>query len=120
MLVLVNFTWTPLNGSLSYTVDGVTYPYSHQDDAVTRASDARYAEFTTKANQLLTFTATVSGPSGFVVKEYKWNFGDGMVGYGIVTKHTYLLAVPQTQVTLIVKGSDHNEYRRTNILNLVP
>jgi len=115
--IVVDFTWSPTSVPLSFTFIG-TYPYAHQADAVTRTSDSRYAAYTTPNNTLLTFTATASIPSGLTVVEYKWNFGDGTVGYGSSVSHTYLISSPQTMATLIVTDNLGRQSSIGKLLNL--
>lgn len=116
-MILVNFTWSPTAGPLTYASAGNAYPYIHQADAVTRATDARYASFATPINTLITFVATASSP-GAVITEYKWDLGDGTIGYGATIGHTYKVATLQTAATLIVTDSQGNRANRSLPLNL--
>jgi hypothetical protein len=116
--VSVDFDWTPKSVPLSYSVGGNTYPYSTQQDAVSRTSDDRYIAYTTPTNTLLTFTALVTIPFDVTVIEYKWDFGDGNIGYGATATHTYSAAAPQTQATLIVTDSNSRISFNNRILNL--
>jgi hypothetical protein len=118
--VVLSFDWTPKSVPLSFTAGGNTYPYSKQVDNVTRTSDGRYAAYTTPANTLLTFTATAIAPGGVVILEYKWDFGDGTIGYGSSVAHTYTVASYQTQATLVVTDSLNRRYSRAQVLNLRP
>jgi chitodextrinase len=118
MSTKVDFDWSPKSVPLSWTIGGNTYPYAHQADAATRTSDSRYAAFTTPTNLLITFVATAIPDSGVIVTEYKWDFGDGQIGYGATATHTYLAASPQTQVVLTITDSRGDRTSRGQILNL--
>lgn len=115
----VDFSWTPVDPSpLTWTVGGNTYPYTQQQDAIVRASDARYSSSLTKTNTALTFTASVIAPSTLTPIDYRWNFGDGMFAYGPTATHTYVAAAPQTAVSLIVTDQNLVQYTRQKLLNL--
>lgn len=114
----IAFSWSPVGIPLSVTTSGNTYPYVHQQDGLTRASDSRYTAFVTPANTLLTFVATVVAPPGIVPVEYKWDFGDGSIGYGSTVTHTYLVPSAQTVATLSVRDNFDNIVSRGQVLNL--
>lgn len=116
----LNLSWTPVSVPLSYTVGGDTYPYSHQADNVSRASDSRYVAYTTPINTPLTFVASATFAPGVTALEYRWDFGDGIIGYGPTVTHTYKVAASDTAVTLIVTDSLLNQTSRSKILNLRP
>lgn len=121
--VKVDFSWSPVGSVLSYTVNGNTYPYSRQQDNIDRSArvgalDSRYAANTTSSGVLLTFTAAVTLPSGVVVTEYRWEWGDGTVGFGASATHTYKVAAPETQVNLVITDSLRNRYSKSKLLNL--
>lgn len=116
--IVLDFDWTPKSVALSYTVNGNTYPYAKQADGITRSSDSRYTAYTTPSNTLLTFTASATTPSSLSITEYKWDFGDGTIGYGATVSHTYASASPQTQVTLVATDSLNGQTYRSRILNL--
>lgn len=118
--VIVGFDWTPKSVPLSYTIGGTTYPYSTQQDGVSRASDANYLAYTTPANTLLTFTASLTTPNGTIITEYKWDFGDGAIGYGATVSHTYSVGSYQTQVTLNVTDSFGKRVFANRVINLRP
>lgn len=118
MPLIPNFDWTPKSVALSFTVGGNTYPYSTQADLVSRASDARYAAYTTSINTLLTFTSSVILVPGTSVVEYRWDFGDGEIGYGPTVTHTYQTAAPQTAAKLTVKDTLGQVASLSKILNL--
>lgn len=42
-----------------------------------------------KAGEPITFNGSLSSPNGGEIKEYDWNFGDGVRGEGKVTTHIY-------------------------------
>jgi hypothetical protein len=113
-----DFDWTPKSVPLSYTIGGNTYPPSTQADSVSRASDARYLSYTTPTNTLLTFTASVVLPPNVFIAEYRWDFGDGTVGYGPTVNHTYATASSQTAPVLVVTDSLGNRASRSHVLNL--
>src|SRR4051794_17982149 len=100
--IKLDLDWTPKSVALTYSVGGNTYPPLKQVDAVTRASDSRYQAYTTPINTLLTFTATTTLPAGLLILEYKWDFGDGSIGFGATVAHQYLAANFSTQVSLNV------------------
>ncbi len=119
----LDFTWTPNSVALSYTINGNTYPPSRQVDNIDRSSqpgslDSRYSAYTTPNNTLLTFTASVVMPSGVIVTEYRWDWGDGQVGYGSTATHTYKVAPPETAVKLTITDSNRNTWGKSKILNL--
>lgn len=118
--VAVDFSWSPVSIALSWTQSGNTYPYAHQSDALTRASDSRYATFITATNQLLTFVASVVTPSNVSVIEYKWGFGNGDIAYGSIVTYTYLIAVPSVEVSLIVTDSLSRQRTKHKVVNLRP
>jgi hypothetical protein len=118
--IKLDLDWTPKSVALTYSVGGNTYPPLKQVDAVTRASDSRYQAFTTPINTPLTFTATATLPTGLVIVEYKWDFGDGTIGFGATVAHQYLAANYATQVALNVLMSNGKRFTRHKILNLRP
>lgn len=115
--VVLDFSWSPVSVPLSFTFIG-TYPYTTQADAISRSSDSRYAAYTTPNNTLLTFTATASIPAGITVVEYKWNFGDGTIGYGSTVSHTYSISSPQTMATLTTTDNLGRQSNVGKLLNL--
>jgi hypothetical protein len=115
--IVADFSWSPVSVPLSFTFIG-TYPYSTQADTIVRASDSRYTAYTTPNNTLLTFTATASIPAGLTAVEYKWNFGDGTVGYGNSVSHTYTISSPQTMATLVVTDNLGRQSSIGRLLNL--
>lgn len=118
----IDFSISPIDPTAySYTAGGNTYPYIHQDDAATRASDSRYGVTINKTNTALTFTASVvtpPGSTGLIPLEYKWKMGDGTILYGPVVTYTYVAAVPQLTVSLIVTDQNLMQYTRQKPLNL--
>lgn len=116
--IKVDFSWTPTSAALSWTVNGNTYPYSTQQDAIVRGSDSRYPAVTTPNNTLLTFTAAVTPPSGITILEYRWEWGDGEIGFGVTASHTYKVSAPETQANLIVTDSNRNVWNKSKVLNL--
>lgn len=114
----VTFTWSPVGIPLVYLTGGHNYPYTHQQDNVSRGSDSRYAANITPTNTLITFVATAVVPAGFPIIEYKWNFGDEMIGYGATASHTYVVANPTTQVSLTVTDSLRRTASTSQVLNL--
>lgn len=116
----VTFDWTPRGTALSYTLGGNTYPYAKQQDNVTRATDTRYATYITQTNTVLTFTATVISPPPIAIVEYRWNFGDGTVGYGPTVNKTYLGASQSAEVSLTVLDTLGRSQSRHQVLNLRP
>lgn len=119
MALSVDFSFTPVSATpLSFTVGGNTYPYVHQVDAVTRASDSRYAASLTTSNTAMTFTASTVASQGTTAIEYRWDFGDGTIAYGPIVTHTYVAASPQTAVSLVVTDQNLVQWTRQKLLNL--
>lgn len=116
----ISFDWAPKSVALSYTLGGNTYPYAKQQDNVTRASDTRYAALTTPTNTALTFTATVVAVPSVSIAEYRWNFGDGTIGYGPVVTKTYIGASPSAEVSLTILDTLGRSQSRHQVLNLRP
>lgn len=119
----LDFTWTPTGSAVSFTLNGNTYPYTRQQDNVDRSAqvgslDSRYGALTTPVNTLITFTAAVTLPSGLVVTNYLWEWGDGTQGFGSVASHTFKAAAPETQVNLIITDSQRNTWNKSKLLNI--
>lgn len=118
-LIAVDFTWAPVSGvPFTWSVGGNTYPYTTQQDAISRASDTRYGVVLTSTNTDLTFTAAIAAPVGLTAIEYRWNFGDGVIAYGPVANHTYTESSPQTAVSLVVTDNLFQQSSRQKTLNL--
>lgn len=115
---IVTFTWSPTGSALTYQAGGNTYPYTHQADLTTRASDANYGAFVTPINTSITFTATAIVPPGIFVSEYKWDLGDGTIGYGPSIAHTYIAAVSQMAATVTITDSLRRTANASQVLNL--
>jgi hypothetical protein len=95
----VSISWTPwaVNPPATWVAGGITFPYARQADAVTRASDSRYAAYKTPTNTPITFTANAKTDALAPVIEYRWDFGDGSLGYGqSITKSFVVGNVAQT------------------------
>lgn len=125
---IANFWWNADGTPISYTLDGDEYPYQHQADNITRASDYRYAILTTPLYVSIAFDAIgaanpahpkVIAPTGVSVIQYLWNFGDGTIGYGPQPSHTYTAASPDTQVSLTVTDSRGLRASVAKPLNLI-
>lgn len=119
----VDFTWSPVSVALSWTVNGNQYPYSRQVDNVDRSAqvgslDSRYAAYTTPNNILLTFTAAVVLDAGVQVAEYRWDFGDGTIGFGASVGHTYKVSAPETRTSLTVIDTNRVVTSCSKIMNL--
>lgn len=119
----LDFTWTPQSVAVAYTINGNSYPPARQIDNIDRSAqagslDSRYAAYTTPTNTLLTFTASVMLPSGLIVTEYRWDWGDGQIGYGSTATHTYKIAPPETTARLTITDSNRNIWSKSKILNL--
>lgn len=93
--VEVSFAWTPSG----------TYTFTAPNGIVLTAPNA-------SAGVPLIFTATttidnqgvdISGP--LTIIEYRWDFGDGLIGYGNPVTHTYQLANFNAQTVLRVTDS---------------
>lgn len=93
--VELSFTWTPAG----------TFTYTAPAGLVLSAPSASH-------NTLLTFTAAttidsqgndLTGP--LTIIEYRWDFGDGVYGYGNGATHTYTLQNIQAATKLRVTDS---------------
>jgi hypothetical protein len=105
--ISTHFSFTPWASgpALTYTINGETFPPTHQQDGISRASDARYASYQTPTNTPITFTGSaVTDPAATII-EYLWDFGDGSIGYGPTVTHTFSVFVPSLQVTLRVRDT---------------
>jgi PKD repeat protein len=118
--VVLDFNWTGQGPAVTFTVGGNTYPYAQQFLGLKTGDPARYGANTTNTNQALVFTATAQIPAGVVVKEYRWDFGDGNIGYGPSVTYTYRVANPNTQVSLTVTDSFGRVKTRSKPMNLRP
>lgn len=118
-MAVVGFEWTPLNGTLSYTVGGNTYPYVRQADNIVRDSDTRYLASRTPTGTPVSFVASAQLPPGRMAIEYRWDFGDGEVGFGSSVQHTYKTDATQRQARLIVRDNKGQRYTRSKMLNLL-
>lgn len=94
----LSFTWTPAG----------TETYTAPNGLVLSAPSAA-------ANTLLTFTAAVTidgsdltGP--LTITEYRWDFGDGVYGYGNGATHSYKLANFQAATKLRVTDSKGRQW----------
>jgi hypothetical protein len=115
MAKIVDFSWVPSSGALSYTISGNTYPYSTQADSISRVSDSRYATALTPLDTTLTFTAAVTD---IVAIEYRWDFGNGKIGYGATVTQKFLTASAQRRIKLTVTDDKGKKYSRSKLLNL--
>lgn len=116
-MVSVDFSWTPLSSAVSYTLGGNTYPYNSLDgEAPTPEDIARYGSFITPTNTLITFVANVV--TDLLIVRYKWDFGDGVVGYGPTATHTFRTYSPQQQVSLLVTDESAKRHYAAKQLNL--
>lgn len=93
--VEVSFAWTPSG----------TYTYAAPNGIIITAPNA-------EAGVPLTFTAAttidnqgvdISGP--LTIIEYRWDFGDGVIGYGTPVTHVYQMANFGAQTVLRVTDS---------------
>lgn len=58
----------------------------------------------------VTFNASASAYAGHAITYYSWNFGDGVTGTGITTRHTYSPSTTNTyHVVLRIIASDNTE-----------
>jgi hypothetical protein len=111
------FTPSVYGAAIQYTVNGNTYPYLHEQDGVTRSDDGRYAAFKTPLNTLITFTATYDDNHVTDGVEYKWDFGDGGIGYGKVITHVYKIVQSEAVLKLSVMNTRGRRISRNFILN---
>lgn len=116
----VDFDWSPKGSTFSFVAGGITFPYTTQADAISRPSDTRYATKTTPTNALLTFTANVVPPAGLAIIQYRWDFDDGTVAFGLTANHTYLIAIPQARVSLTVRDNIGRSFTHHRYLMLYP
>lgn len=119
----VDFSWTPNSVGLAWTVNGNNYPYTRQQDNIDRSAqvgslDSRYGAFTTPNNTLITFTAAVTLDAGAQVAEYRWDFGDGSVGFGATVGHTYKVSTPETRTSLTVTDTNRQVISCSKVMNL--
>jgi hypothetical protein len=117
---VIDFNWTGQTTAVSFTVGGNTYPYAQQATGLKPGDPARYGANLTPTNQALVFTATVVVPAGVTIKEYRWDFGDGNIGYGPSVTYTYRVANPSTMVSLTVTDSLNRSKTRAKLVNLRP
>jgi hypothetical protein len=115
----LDFSWSDGATFLPWTINGNQYPPTVQKDGVSRpGTDANYAVVAASNNIAMTFTATAAMPAGTLIREYKWDWGDGQVGYGPVAVHEYKIASPETRVSLTITDSNGNSWSRSKLLNL--
>lgn len=115
----LDFSWSDGTSFLPWTINGNQYPPTVQKDGVSRpGTDANYAVVAASNNIAMTFTATAAMPAGTLIREYKWDWGDGQVGYGPVAVHEYKIASPETRVSLTITDSNGNSWSRSKLLNL--
>lgn len=100
----VGISWTPyaVNPPVSWTAGGITFPYARQADGTTRASDARYAAYQTPTNTPITFAANAKSDPLAPVIEYRWDFGDGVTGYGASITRSFSVANVAQTITVRV------------------
>ena len=99
--------------------DGEVYPYPPLPSD--KGSDYRYAWGSTPVSLAVEFFGegyTIT-PPGVEILEYRWDFGDGYVGYGPIVTHTYEVADPNTAISLTVLDSLGREYSTSKALSLV-
>lgn len=108
-----NFSWTASGPLVSYSVNGDTYTSSLQQALI---------------NYPVPFDATDSGnngypkvivPHGVFIIEYRWDFGDGTIGYGPQPTHTFISASPDNQVTLTTIDNRGLYFSLTRIVPIV-
>jgi hypothetical protein len=99
-LIELSFAWTPEH----------TYTYTAPNGQVITAPSAA-------VNTMLTFTATtrISNQGNDItgnltIIEYRWDFGDGVVGYGNPVGHTYKITNFQAQAALRVTDSKGRQW----------
>lgn len=121
--IRVDFTWTPVSVNLAYTIRGNNYPPITQADGINRSAqvgslDSRYVAHTTPSNTNLTFTASTNFPAGIAATEYRWEWGDGQVGYGPEAVHNYPLAIQELAAKLTVSDSNGDVWNTSKVLGL--
>ena len=115
----VTFDWSPKSTSFTITHAGNTYPWGV--NLPSAGAPDQPDQNNTATNQLLTFTATVTGlDSGVSIIEYFWRWGDGTIGYGSPATHTYKASTAQTRVQLTVTDSIGRRFTRARQLLLTP
>lgn len=92
----------------------------YSNDAVDPTLRIVPPEFTTPVNTELTFAADVVMPVGVEVIEYRWDFGDGVGGYGETVAHTYRVPSHQTRCVLTVLDSTARLTTGAHQMNLRP
>lgn len=116
---VITFDWTPKSVSFTHTHAGNTYPWGVNlpSSGAPDQPDQNY----TSTNTELTFTATITGlESNLTILEYIWRFGDGTIGYGPVTTHTYKAVSASTRVALQVTDSLRRKFYTGRMMNLSP
>lgn len=115
----VTFDWSPKAAAFSVTVGGNTYPWG-ANDPVAGAPDQADVLYTA-TSQLLTFVATVVYLApGDSIREFRWDFGDGQIGYGQTVTHTYRASVPGLRCRLIVRDNHNRVVVAGRDMNLTP
>lgn len=114
----IDFTWSGGTITLpSFTVGGTTFPYTTQADGISRSTDANYEYKKVSTGSVITFTASAT-LSGVSIVTYRWDFGDGTIGYGPTATHTYLIPSQNTQVSLVATDNFSQTWTRSKTIGL--
>lgn len=104
----INFSWSPVDAPFTFTIGSTTYAPG---------------DFQTPTGSPITFLASVVFPTmtedPLVAVEYRWDFGDGVVGYGSSAVHTFKFANPHLRVALRVTDNKGRRYFVSHPLHLV-
>lgn len=99
--VEVSFSWSPQQ----------TTQINYSNGAMVTAASA-------KTNTTLTFTASTRTmdngdiiPTSLTLVEYRWDFGDGVVGFGATTTHRYIIPNYNCQCLLTITDSRGNLWK---------
>lgn len=129
----VSFTIDPadLGSIVSFTYGGNSYVYREgtsdpghvQQNAFNEypsdTGDIRYVAHHILTNSEINILASII-PADSPVVEYKWDFGDGVIGYGPNVTHTYITPSPETSITLTATLADGRKFYSNQVVNLIP
>lgn len=96
----VNFDWSPKLIAYTLQVGGNIYPWRANEPV--QGALAQGDIYRTAAAQEITFVADVRVPTGILITEYEWSFGDGGKGYGDTVTHSYTTSAPSARTRLCV------------------
>lgn len=100
----ISIDFSPHREAFSYSSGGTTYS----------PADTFYAH----TGETITFAATVIPGIGQRIIGYRWDFGDGSIGYGNPATHKYTLPSEHIQVKLIVTDDSNRKHRALKAMYL--